>query len=167
MLGHARHRRTTGQYDPAVATSTYVVLAAVAIMVLAGLTVYRKQGNRTPHLQALVAGDVTVEELPEALQKRLTSPRHRSALAGTLRKTAKDARKVAKRKTLPNPPVTYHFEEHVRDQISGVADLMEQPETSPRAVALTELLLADGTSPFYGESEADLLDVLGQIREAA
>ena len=150
-----------------MATSTYVVLAAVAIMVLAGLTVYRRQGNRTPHMQALVAGDVTVEELPEALQKRLKSPRHRSALAGTLRKTAKDARKVAKRKTLPNPPVTYHFEEHVRDEISGIADLMEQPKTSPRAVALTELLLADGTSPFYGESEADLLDVLSQIREAA
>ena len=55
----------------------------------------------------------------------------------------------------------------MRDQISGIADLVEQPETSPRAVALTELLLADGTSPFYGESEADLLEVLGQIRDAA
>lgn len=157
----------TRQYDPAVTTSTYVVLAAVALMVLGGLTVYRRQLNRTPHLQALVDGDITVDGLPEAVQKRLNSPRHRSALAGTLRKTAKDARKVAKRKTLPNPPVTYHFEEHVRDQISGIADLVEQPETSPRAVALTELLLADGTSPFYGESEADLLEVLGQIRDAA
>ena len=136
-------------------------------MVLAGITIYRRQGSRTPHLQALVAGDVTVESLPESLQRRLNSPRHRRALAGTLRKTAKDARKVAKRKTLPNPPVTYHFEEHVRDQISDIADLVEQPETSPRAVALTELLLADGTSPFYGESEADLAHVLSQIREAA
>jgi hypothetical protein len=167
MLGHARHRRTTRQYDPPVTTSTYVVLAAVALMVLGGITIYRRQGSRTPHLQALAAGDVPLEALPESLQKRLTSPRHRSALAGTLRKTAKDARKVAKRKTLPNPPVTYHFEEHVRDQISDIADLIEQPETSPRAVALTELLLADGTSPFYGESEADLVDVLSQIREAA
>ncbi len=150
-----------------MATSTYVVLAAVAIMVLAGITVYRRQGSRTPHLQALVAGDITAESLPDGLQKRLSSPRHRRALAGTLRKTAKDARKVARRKTLPNPPVTYFFEEHVRDQISGIADLMEDPATSPRAVALTELLLADGTSPFYGESEADLLDVLDRIRTAA
>lgn len=136
-------------------------------MVLGGITVYQRQRSRTPHLRALVDGDVTVESLPEALQKRLNSPKHRSALAGTLRKTAKDASRVAKRKTLPNPPVTYFFEEHVRTQISGIADLVENPGTSPRAVALAELLLADGESPFYGESEAALLDVLGQIREAA
>jgi hypothetical protein len=136
-------------------------------MVLGGITVYRRQRSRTPHLQALVEGQVTIDALPEDVQKRLHSPRHRSALAGTLRKTAKDASKRAKRKTLPNPPVTYFFEEHVRDQISGIADLVEKPETSPRAVALTELLLADGESPFYGENEADLLDALGRIREAA
>ena len=111
--------------------------------------------------------DAISRYLPGEIDNTGNDPRHRSALAGTLRKTAKDARKVAKRKTLPNPPVTYHFEEHVRDEISGIADLMEQPKTSPRAVALTELLLADGTSPFYGESEVDLLDVLSQIREAA
>lgn len=148
-------------------TSTYVVLTAVALMALGGITVYRRQRDRTPHLQALVAGDVPVEALPAALQQRLQSPKHRAALAGTLRKTAKDAAKVARRRTLPNPPVTYFFKEHVRNQISGIADLVEQPETSPRAVALTELLLADGASPFYGESEADLLEALSQIREAA
>ncbi len=147
--------------------SPFVVLGAIAVMIVAGIAIYRRQSGRTPHLQALVAGEVTVESLPEALQKRLTSPKHRSALAGTLRKTAKDAAKVARRKTLPNPPVTYFFKEHVRMQISGIADLVENPDTSPRAVALTELLLADGASPFYGESEADLLDVLSQIREAA
>jgi hypothetical protein len=167
MLGHARHRRMTRQYDPAVPTSAIVVLGAVALMSLCGITVYRRQRGRTPHLQALVDGEVTVESLPDAIQRRLADPRHRAALAGTLRKTAKDAAKVAKRRTLPNPPVTYFFEEHVRDEIAGIADLVEQPETSPRAIALTELLLSDGASPFYGEDEAGLLDVLDQIRTAA
>lgn len=157
----------TAQYDPPVTVSTLVVLAAVGAMVLVGITVYRRQGSRTPHLRALADGEITVESLPEALQRRLASPRHRSALAGTLRKTAKDAAKVAKKRMLPNPPVTYHFKEHVRDEISRVADLVESPDTSPRAIALTELLLSDGSSPFYGENEAALVDALDRIRTAA
>jgi hypothetical protein len=68
---------------------------------------------------------------------------------------------------LPNPPVTYHFKEQVRDEISRVADLVESPDTSPRAIALTELLLSDGSSPFYGENEAALVDALDRIRTAA
>lgn len=157
----------TAQYDPAVAVSTLVVLAAVGALVLGGITVYRRQGGRTPHLQALADGEITVESLPEALQRRLASPRHRSALAGVLRKTAKDAAKVAKKRMLPNPPVTYFFEEHVRDEIARVADLVESPDTSPQAIALTELLVSDGSSPFYGQNEASLVAVLDRIRAAA
>ena len=157
----------TEQYDPPVTVSTFVVLGAIVVMVLAGITVYRRQRGRTPHLQALVDGEITVESLPDAVQRRLSSPRHRAALAGTLRKTAKDAARVAKKRMLPNPPVTYFFDDHVRQQIMRVAELVEEPDTSPRAIALTELLLSDGSSPFYGESEAALVDALDRIRTAA
>ena len=156
----------TAEYDPAV-TSTLVVFGLIAVMVLTAVTVFRRQKSRTPHLQALVNGEVTIESLPEPVQRRLASPRHRAALAGTLRKTAKDAAKVAKKRMLPNPPVTYFFEEHVRNQIVRVADLIEQPETSPRAVALTEILLSDGSSAFYGGDEAALVDALDHIRAVA
>jgi hypothetical protein len=167
MLGHARHRRMTGQYDPAVPLSIAVALAAVAAIALIGVTIYRRSESRTPHLQALVDGQVTLEMLPESIQRRLADPKHRAALAGTLRKTAKDAARRPKARALPNPPVTRFFREGVRNQIVSVADLIEQPETAPEAVALTEMLLADGASPFYGDDEAALVEALVDIRAAA
>jgi hypothetical protein len=166
MLGHARHRRMTGQYDPPVPVSAIAVVAALGAIALIGIAIFRRSESRTPHLQALVDGQVTLEMLPESIQRRLADPKHRAALAGTLRKTAKDAAKVPKRRMLPNPPVTWFFREGVRNQITSVADLIEQPETAPEAVALTEMLLADGASPFYGEDEAALVAALGDIRAA-
>ncbi len=147
--------------------SAIVVLAVVGAIALVGITVFRRNESRTPHLRALVDGEVTLEMLPESIQRRLADPKHRAALAGTLRKTAKDAAKTPTWGLLPKPRVVYFFPAVVRSQISSVADLIEQPETAPRAVALTEMLLADGSSAFYGENEAALVKVLGQIGSAA
>jgi hypothetical protein len=62
--------------------------------------------------------------------------------------------------------VTWYFEPNVRHQISEVADLLERPETPPEAVALAELLLGDGSSPFYGDQEAPLVEELRRLRTA-
>jgi hypothetical protein len=167
MLGHARHRRMTAQYDPPVPVSAIVALAVVGAIALLGITVYRRNESRTPYLRALADGQVTLEMLPDAVQRRLTDPKHRAALASTLRKTAADAAKAPKRGLLPRPPITYYFREEVRDQITEIAHLIEQPETPPQAVALTEMMLADGSSAFYGESEAALVRALDRLRTAA
>ena len=147
--------------------SIIVALAAVGAVVLLGITMYRRNESRTPHLAAFVTGETTLEMVPESVRRSLTDPKHRAALAGTLRKTARDAARKPKARALPSPPVTWHFREGVRSQITSVADLIERPETPARAVALTEMLLADGSSAFYGEDEAALVDALDKIRAAA
>ena len=155
------------QYDPPVAVAILALVVVIALMALIGITIYRRSASRTPHLQALVDGEVTLEMLPDAIQRRLADPKHRADLAGTLRKTARDAARKPKARALPNPPVTWYFREGVRNQITSVADLIEQPETAPEAIALTEILLADGASPFYGDDEAALVEALVDIRAAA
>ena len=140
--------------------------AFVALIAWIGLTVYRRQEQRTPYLRALAAGEVTIDEVPARLRERLESPKHRAALAGTLRKIARDAAKVPRRKMLPNPPVTWYFREGVRNQISDLADVIERPETPAQAVALAEVLLSDGESPFYGDAEEPLVRDLQRLRAA-
>lgn len=143
------------------------MLAAIAVAALVIWALYRRHESRTPHLQAFADGEVPLEALPGSMQKRLTSEGHRHALAGTMRKMSQDAAKIPKRRTLPNPPVTYHFREGVRHEMTRVGELLERPETPPRAVAVAELLLADGTSAFYGEDETAMLAALRSVRDAA
>lgn len=142
-------------------------IGLVAVVALVGITVFRRQESRTPYLRALAEGEITVDEVPPRMQKDLADPKHRRALAGTLRKIAREAARSPRRKTMPNPPVTWYFPEGVRRQIADVADLVERPDTPPEAIALAELLLADGASPFYGEQEEPLLRELRRLRAAA
>jgi hypothetical protein len=143
-----------------------VCSAFVALIAWIGLTIYRRQEGRAPYLRALAAGELTVDEVPARVRDSLESPKHRAALAGTLRKIAADAAKVPRRRMLPNPPVTWYFREGVRTQISDLADVIERPETPAQAVALAEVLLADGSSPFYGDAEEPLLRDLQRLRTA-
>jgi hypothetical protein len=142
-------------------------IGLVAVVALVGITVYRRQESRTPYLRALAEGEITVDEVPPKLQKALADPKHRAALATTLRKIARDAARSPRRRMIPNPPVTWYFREAIRNQISDVADLIERPDTPPEAIALAELLLADGSSPFYGEREEPLVRELRRLRAAA
>jgi hypothetical protein len=165
MLGHARHRRMAAEYDPPV-LPLIVSGAFVALIAWLGISVYRRQQRREPYLRALAAGEVTVDEVPARVRDSLESPKHRAALAGSLRKISRDAAKVPRRRMLPNPPVTWYFREPIRAQISDLADLIERPETPAKAVALAEVLLADGESPFYGDAEEPLLRDLQRLRAA-
>ena len=140
--------------------------AFVALIAWLGITVYRRQQRREPYLRALAAGEITVDELPTRVRESLDDPKHRAGLAGTLRKIARDAAKVPRRRMLPNPPVTWYFREGVRNQIADLADVIERPETPARAVALAEVLLGDGESPFYGDAEEPLLRDLERLRSA-
>ena len=144
-----------------------VSIVVVAVVAWVGITVYRRQERRAPYLRALADGEMTVDEVPADMQKALASPKHRAALATSLRKIARDAAKTPRRRMIPNPPVTHYFREGVRNQISDIADLIERPETPPEAVALAELLLGDGSSPFYGEHEESLARELRRLRAAA
>jgi hypothetical protein len=138
----------------------------VALVAWVGITVYRRQERRAPYLRALAEHEITIDEVPRDMQKALVDPKHRAALASTLRKISRDAARSPKRRMIPNPPVTWYFREGVRNQIADVADLIERPETPPEAVALAELLLGDGASPFYGEHEEPLLEELRRLRVA-
>ncbi len=144
-----------------------VSIIVVAVVAWVGITVYRRQESRAPYLRALADGEITVDEAPADLQKALADPKHRAALATSLRKIARDAARAPRRRMIPNPPVTWYFREGVRTQISDIADLIERPDTPPQAVALAELLLGDGSSPFYGENEEPLVRELRRLRAAA
>jgi hypothetical protein len=143
-----------------------VSLLFVAVVAWIGITVYRRQTRSAPYLLALAEGEITIDEVPPKMQRSLADPKHRAALATTLRKIARDAARSPRRRLIPNPPVTWYFEENVRRQIADVADLIERPETPPEAVALAELLLGDGSSPFYGEREEPLVRELRRLRAA-
>jgi hypothetical protein len=145
-----------------------LIVGAVLVVLVAwvGITVYRRQERRAPYLRALADGEITVDEVPKDMQKALADPKHRAALATSLRKISRDAARSPRRRLIPSPPVTWYFREGVRNQISDVADLIERPETPPEAVALAELLLGDGSSPFYGEKEEPLVEELRRLRAA-
>jgi hypothetical protein len=147
-------------------TPLLVSAVFVAVVAWVGITVYRRQERSAPYLRALAEGEMTVDEVPPKMQRSLADPKHRAALAATMRKIARDAARDPRRRLIPNPPVTWHFPPNVRHQISEVADLLERPETPPEAVALAELLLGDGHSPFYGEQEAPLVEELRRLRTA-
>ena len=68
----------TPQYDPPVPVSAIAVVAALGGIALIGIVIYRRNESRTPHLQALVDGQVTLEMLPESIQRRLADPKHRA-----------------------------------------------------------------------------------------
>jgi hypothetical protein len=164
MRGIVARRRST--IHP-VAFPLALIIVLVTVIALIGIRVYRREEGRAPYLRQLADGEITVDEVPPSLQKALASPKHRAALASTLRKIARDAAKTPRRRIIPNTPLTHHFREGVRSQISDVADLIERPEAPPEAVALAELLLGDGASPFYGEHEEPLVRELRRLRAAA
>ncbi len=147
--------------------SAIVVALAVAAALAVAILVYRAGERRGPHLEALASGEVSVESLPEAVQLRLASVRHRAGLANALRKAAKDAAKVRRTKIIPNPAVNPYMNPAVRDEILRVADLIVVPTTTARAVAMAEVMLGDGRSPLYGESGRDLLAALAAISDAS
>jgi hypothetical protein len=126
-------------------------LVLVVVIACVGYTAYRRQESRTPHLRALTEHEVTIDELPPGVQKALADPKHRAALATSMRKIARDAARAPRRKIIAPPPVTHYFPAEVRQEISDVADLIERPETPPEAIALAEILIGDGHSPFYGD----------------
>jgi len=64
------------------------------------------------------------------------------------------------------PPVTSYFPAEVRQEISDVADLIERPETPPDAIALAEILIGDGHSPFYGDRQEPLERELRRLKAA-
>jgi hypothetical protein len=147
--------------------SVIVVALAVAAALAVAILVYRANAQRAPYLEALANGEVSVESLPEDVQLRLASVRHRAGLANALRKAAKDAAKVRRTKMMPNPAVNPYMDPQVRDEMRRVADLLTEPTTSSRAVAMAEVMLGDGRSPLYGESEADLFAALAAISDAS
>lgn len=141
-------------------------LVLVIAIALVGFTAYRRQENRLPYLRALMEHEVTVDELPAGVQKALADPKHRAALATSLRKIARDASRVPRRRLMAAPPVTSYFPAEVRQEISDVADLIERPETPPDAIALAEILIGDGHSPFYGDRQEPLERELRRLKAA-
>lgn len=141
-------------------------LVLVIAIALVGFTAYRRQENRLPYLRALMEHEVTVDELPANVQKVLADPKHRAAVAASLRKIARDAARAPRRKIISPPPMTFYFPQEVRTQISEIADLIERPETPPEAIALAEILISDGHSPFYGDRQEPLERELRRLKAA-
>jgi hypothetical protein len=141
-------------------------LALVVAIAAVGYAAYRRQENRTPYLRALTEHEVTVDALPASVQKALADPKHRAALATSLRKIARDAARPPRRRMVAAPPVTFSFPEPVVRQIREIADLIERPETPPEAIALAEILIGDGHSPFYGDRPEPLERELRRLKAA-
>ena len=150
-----------------MAVALVLIIVLVTAIAVIGIRVYRREEGRAPYLRQLADGEITVDEVPPSLQKALASPKHRAALASTLRKIARDAAKTPRRRIVPNTPITHYFREGVRSQISDVADLIERPDAPPEAVALAELLLETGRRRSTASGEEPLVRELRRLRAAA
>lgn len=148
-------------------TAWSVWIAVGAVVVLAGLALgaaMAEQQKRAAALALIAAGHDTLPvEAVQRQHRKLVAEHSRGALAGTVADLLEEASHSRPPVRGVRPLYDPRVVRAVSTELQHLIDQLEANRTPAAALALTQLLITDGTSALYGHDPEPLRDELRRI----